>query len=460
MKLFNSLTQSDTSLESLGIEPDSQVTLYSCGPTVYNYAHIGNLRTFVMDDLLRRSLRTAGHRVQAVMNITDIDDKTIVRSQAEYPELGPMEALIETTRKYEAIFKRDLELLGVDLSLITFVRATDSIPQMQTLIQQILDAGFAYIADDSVYFDIAKYQAAGYDYGRLANVDFTPRARINNDEYDKHEASDFALWKGAGDGEPYWDFAINGHDLPGRPGWHIECSAMALNNLKQPIHIHSGGIDLKFPHHENEIAQVMAGTDVDFAGIFTHHNHVLVDGRKMSKSADNFLTLEEIQSKGYHPMALRLLFLQAAHTGELNFTWESLEAAQNALGNLYAWANRRYQDPEAQTADVNLVLAVGGNLENDLGSPSALAELFAATNAAALPKNFTETLESLDAMLGLGLTTSPDITPSQKQLIARREAARAAKDWAKSDELRDQLTTENLEIDDMPSGPRWRRTQL
>ncbi len=454
MRLSNTLTNSLTDLADLGLKPGDTVTLYSCGPTVYDHAHIGNLRTFISDDLLRRTLHAAGYTVQAVMNITDVDDKTIARSRQEHPDLGPMEALLETTRKYEAIFKQDLEAVGVDVSLVTFVRATDSIPQMQDLIRRISQNGLAYVADGSVYFNLAKYREAGNQYGRLVNVNYSAQARIDNDEYEKSEAQDFALWKGAKDGEPFWEFTLDEHDLPGRPGWHIECSAMALDNLGQPLTIHSGGIDLKFPHHENEIAQTVAATGQDFTQVFTHHGHLYVDGRKMSKSLNNFYTLEDIKAKGYHPLAFRLLMLQATHTGELNFTWESLEAAQNALQSLAGWADLTHQfKPRPVREETGFDAA----LTNDLGSPQTLAIL--AEKIGSQPP-FTELLSLLDSRLGLRLSGRADITSAERELIAERETARQAKDWAKADELRAKLAESDLEINDTETGPVWRRTTL
>jgi len=452
MRLHDSLTN-----QLAGITPsnDNTVTIYSCGPTVYNQVTLGNLRTFIMDDLLRRSVRSAGYKLNAVMNLTDVDDKTIAKSQQEHPELGPMEALIETTRHYEDVFKADLAAIGVDLALVTFVRATDSIAAMQDMIRSIYKNGYAYVADGSVYFDLKKYRETGNAYGRLVNVNYSAQARIDNDEYDKEEAQDFALWKGAKDGEPFWEFTLGEHDVPGRPGWHIECSAMALANLdQQPIAVHSGGIDLKFPHHENEIAQVTGATGGDFAHIFTHHGHLLVDGRRMGKSLGNFYTLQDLTAKGYSPLAFRLLTLQASHTSQLNFTWKSLEAAQNALVNLYAWADLLHQH---EAVEAGASPDFDAALIDDLDSPRALAML-AEFAGDIMPRQ--DLLELLDQKLGLHLSGRPDITPEQKQLIAERQAARMAKDWTKSDELRSQLAAQNLEVLDTPTGPRWRRTAL
>jgi cysteinyl-tRNA synthetase len=452
MQLHDTLTRQ---LAEITPGPDNTITIYQCGPTVYDRVTLGNLRTYISEDLLRRTLRATGYNMHVIMNLTDIDDKTIAKSKVEHPDLGPMEALIETTRHYEDIYKQNLASVGVDLSLIEFVRATDSIPAMQAMIRKIYDNGFAYISEGSVYFDLKRYRESGHDYGRLVNVNYSAQARVDNDEYDKAEASDFALWKGAKDGEPFWEFTLDEHDVPGRPGWHIECSAMALDHLKsQPITIHSGGIDLKFPHHENEIAQVVAATGQDFVRVFTHHGHLLVDGRRMGKSMNNAYTLADIEAKGFSPLSLRLLALQANHTSELNFTWESIEAAQNALGNLYAWSDLTHQ---LGSSSLDVIARLKEALAKDLDSPSALAILAKLDQRTAPAK---ADLAELDALLGLGLAGRSDITPDQKDLIADRQVAREAKDWAKADQLRDQLAEQGLEIDDTPAGPRWRRLTL
>jgi cysteinyl-tRNA synthetase len=448
MKLYNTLSS-----DLAKVEPDANntVTMYSCGPTVYNHVHIGNLRTFIMDDLLRRALDAAGYQLKSIMNITDVDDKTIAKSQVEHPDLEPMEALKLTTHHYEKLFFDDLAAVGVDTSLFKVVRATESIPEMQQMIAEIFAHNFAYISDSSVYFDLKKYQAAGHKYGRLANVNFSAQARIDNDEYDKSEAQDFVLWKAAKPGEPSWPFELDGQNLPGRPGWHIECSAMAIAGLGQSIQIHTGGIDLKFPHHENEIAQTVAATGHDFCQIFTHHNHLLVDGRKMSKSLHNFHTLADITAKGFHPLAFRLLCLQAGHGNELNFTWESLEAAQNTLLNLTSLADISSQFKGSSLSLVEDIDNSSELINNDLNSAEMMAYAF---------ENDPGLILYTEQILGLGLANRPNITPAQKQLIADREAARAAKDWPKSDDLRAQLAKEGIEIDDTPAGPRWRRASL
>jgi cysteinyl-tRNA synthetase len=449
MNLSNTLTSTTSP-----VTPSAKgvVTIYTCGPTVYDHAHIGNLRTFILDDILRRAVDASDNELQAVMNITDIDDKTIARSQQEHRDLGPMEALIESTRHYEELFIEDLEAVGIDTSLVTLVRATDSMPEIQVMILAIWDKGYAYESEGSIYFDLAKYRASGHDYGRLTNVDYSPRARIDNDEYDKNEARDFVLWKAAKDGEPFWDFQLHELDLPGRPGWHIECSAMATANLGQPITIHTGGIDLKFPHHENEIAQTTGATDNDLTQIFVHYNHLYVDGRKMSKSLGNFYTLADITEKAYDPLVFRILTLQASYASELNFTWESLDAARHSLLNLYAWADLTHQlDP---TLDTEALAKVTEDINNDLDTPAALTRIFGYSEE--VPSY--ELLLGLDKLLGLEFSTRADITDAERTLINHRQTARLNKDFDTSDKLRLELVALGLEIDDTPIGPRWRRT--
>lgn len=433
---------------------DGKFSLYSCGPTVYDHAHIGNLRTFIMDDTLRRALRFEhGQSFRAVMNITDVDDKTIARARQDHPELPVDQALAKTTRHYEDLFLNDLAKVGVDTSLVTIVRATEQIPGMLDLIRRIHKAGLAYVSDGSVYFDLAAYRKAGHPYGVLVNVDYEAQARIDNDDYDKQSAQDFVLWKGQKDGEPAWDFELEGQKLPGRPGWHIECSAMAADNLGLPLSLHSGGIDLKFPHHENELAQTQAGEGGPLTAAFVHFGHLFVDGRKMSKSLGNFYTLADITDRGYHPLAFRLMVLQERYDSELNFTWEKLGQASQNLLDLYAWADRQFQNAGTANQDIKPVAQA---LKNNLDTPAALEHLFSLTDHT--PSR--QLLVELDAWLGLRLSHRQDVTAEQKQLLADREAARQARNFAKSDDIRDELAAQGIGIDDTPEGPRWRRTVL
>ncbi len=465
MKIHNTLTKQTEDFTPLH---DNEVRMYSCGPTVYDHIHIGNLSAFIAADMLRRTLQTLGYKVRHVMNFTDVDDKTIRRSQERYPELSPEEALKKLTREYEGIFLDDMKAIGNDVSTLEFVRATDSIEGMRRLIAELYEDGFAYIADDGIYFSIEKYQASGKKYGQLLEISTqnTAEARIDNDEYDKDNAHDFALWKTRKGDEPAWDFDLDGTNLLGRPGWHVECSVMSVAKLGQPFDIHTGGVDLIFPHHENEIAQSTAGAGYIYANYFVHNEHLLVDGKKMSKSLGNFFTLREVQEKGYDPLAFRLMILQSHYRSQSNFTWENLEAAQNRLKSFQAMADLRWQAAEETSQETqydtyveNLVAA----LENDLSTPQALAVISGIADdtsemvASKDNDKFIVLLQKIDDTLGLDLLSSEDITNEQKQVMLEREQARHSKDWAKSDNLRDQLKEQGITVRDTAHGPIWSR---
>jgi cysteinyl-tRNA synthetase len=470
MKLYNTRLESKKT-ETLTPLDGKTVRIYTCGPTVYDHAHIGNLSSFVFADTLRRTVSLAGADVQHVMNYTDVDDKTIRRSKADYPELEPEEALRRLTDKYIALFREDMLRIGNDLDAVQFVRATDpqTIWGMKDLITRLHEKGFAYIADDGVYFSIEAYRRAGKTYGQLLeiNAENTSEARIRNDEYDKESAHDFALWKKQKSGEPAWEFTLDGQDMTGRPGWHIECSVMSRQNLGQPFDIHTGGVDLVFPHHENEIAQSTALEDNPvMATIFAHNDHILVDGKKMSKSAKNFFTLEDVVLRGFDPLAFRLKILQSHYRSQVNFTWESLEAAQNLLLSLRAWADMKHQKaarktdaskPYAKALKVMLAAA-----QDDLNMPralAALAELAGRGEAEGVdPEKIQPLLNVIDRLFGLQLANRPDIRHDQKDLIAAREQARGAKDWQKSDEIRDQLKAQRVGLRDTADGPVWFRS--
>lgn len=473
MQLYNSLTKT---IEPFSPIDPGKVRMYSCGPTVYNNLHIGNLSAFIYADLLRCTLVASGYQVTAIMNITDVDDKTIRDSKRDYPELDPMEALQKLTRKYEEVFKADVARIGNDLDAVTFIRATETIQAMIELTQKLIDNGIAYMAEDGVYFSIKQYEGAGYSYGKLQQIDRShEHARIANDEYDKDSASDFALWKAAETGEPSWPatFTHNGGtiDLPGRPGWHIECSAMSDKLLGMPFDIHTGGIDLKFPHHENEIAQSCGASGQQvFARYFVHNNHILIEGRKMSKSLGNVITLREIEEKGYDPLAFRLLVLSSHYRSESNFSWEILEAAQNRLRHWQSVADLQWQSVvEAGTLgddffSKNTALLLS-YIQDDLNTPGALAlldEIFSHIEVYGHGlhdthlQEFTKFLGLIQTLLGLNLD-KPDISDDQKQLIRERNRARANKDWAISDKLRDKLKEQGIEVRDTPHGAIWSR---
>lgn len=463
MQLYNSLTKK---LEPL--EPkDGKVRIYSCGPTVYERAHIGNLASFVYADTLRRAVEASGYEVEHVMNITDVDDKTIRNSREQYPDLPPMEALKKLTSHYEQLFIEDLKAVGVATAKIKFVRATDNIDEMQELIRNLLEAKVAYEADDGIYFSISEYKSRGKKYGQLVdiNTNNTSQERINNDEYDKDNPHDFVLWKSQKPNEPAWDFNINGKNIAGRPGWHIECSAMSVKYLGQPFDIHTGGVDLKFPHHENEIAQSTALNGDLLAKLFFHSEHMLIDNQKMSKSLNNFLTLEDIKEKGFDPLAFRLFVLEGKYSNQRSFSWDNIEAAQNRLKNWQKSVDILWQEDKAVDSalrDDEFEEGARKNLEHDLDTPDTVAlvdEIVDKVHNLHVCKPCLENiLETIHSWLGINLTTGKsDITFSQKEMISAREAARENHAWQKSDELRDKLAEQGIGINDTPNGPVWYR---
>jgi cysteinyl-tRNA synthetase len=461
MKLYNTLTHRLDELIPLSPE---QVTIYSCGPTVYDHAHIGNLSSYIFADTLRRVIALKQPVVQA-MNYTDVDDKTIRRSREQYPDDDAMAALKKLTEHYINLFLQDLARIGNDISAVTFLKATEDIDGMKKLITELHNNGYAYIADDGVYFSIEAYKKSGKKYGQLLEITSgnTSEARIQNDEYDKESIHDFALWKTQKLGEPAWDFILDGHDLTGRPGWHVECSVMSRTALGQPFDIHTGGIDLIFPHHENEIAQSTANEEsLVMAQIFAHNEHILVDGKKMSKSAQNFYTIGDIINKGYDPLAFRLLVLQAHYRNQVNFTFESLTAASQRLLRYRNFAALRFQPAGAGDQSQIDMSAVISALNEDIDTPRALVALEALIDAVESTYTgsvtvLTETLKKLDAVFGLDLLAVMDITEAQKQCITDRQKARDTQDWVTSDKLRDKLMEQGIGVRDTFGGPIWYR---
>jgi len=470
MKIYNTLLNS-RKLEAIAPLDGKTVRIYSCGPTVYDHAHIGNLSAYVFADTLHRAIDLAGFNVKHVMNYTDIDDKTIRRSNERYPDDNPRLALKKLTDEYIRLFDQDMLSIGNDIQNLTFIRATDPkvIKGMKELIMRLHKKGFAYIADDGVYFSIEAYRGAGKTYGQLLtiNAQNTSEARIQNDEYDKESIHDFALWKKQKPGEPTWEFALDGVDLTGRPGWHIECSVMSRQSLGQPFDIHTGGVDLIFPHHENEIAQSTAlESDPVMARIFAHNDHILVDGKKMAKSSKNFYTLADLIKRGYDPLAFRLKILQSHYRSQINFTWGSLDAAESLLETLRAWADQKHQKVAWRGAAASIPYA--GALkrllaasQDDLNTPKALSVLSELINQADHDGIDEEKIQPLlniiDRLLGLQLSDRPDISRTQNDLIASREQARERKDWTQSDILRERLKGQGIIIRDTDKGPIWSR---
>lgn len=439
----------------------NEARLYTCGPTVYDFAHIGNFRAYVFEDLLRRTLRFEGYRVTQVMNLTDVDDKTIRGSRAAGKSLR------EYTETFKRAFFEDIETLGIERAE-HYPAATDHIPEMIALIRRLEERGAAYRSDDgSVYFNISSFPG----YGRLGHVDLAglkPGARVAQDEYMKENAADFALWKAWShdDGDVAWDSPWG----RGRPGWHIECSAMSMKYLGETFDLHTGGIDNMFPHHDDEIAQSEAATGKRFVNVWMHCAHLVVDGRKMSKSLGNFYTLRDLLKRGYSGRELRYALLAVHYRQALNFTFDALDAARSALGRLDEFLRRlRETAGAARPAAAQPDWAAKGRadflgaIRNDLNISGALAAVFdgvhegnrlmaagrmAPADAAAALDVFRE----LDGVLGLMAVRENGPGAEVESLLADRAAARKAKNWARGDEIRARLDELGWVVQDTPAG--------
>lgn len=439
LKIYNTLTKKEEEFKPI---KNGEVGIYSCGPTVYGMPHIGNYRAFVFADILRRYFEFAGFKVNHVRNITDVDDKTIRDSNAAG------QTLKEFTEFYTKEFHRESEKLNI-LPPTTESIATEHINEMVAMIETLLEKGFAYKgADGSVYFDIAKNP----EYGKLSGLDKNKSAnsqsRIKNDEYDKENAQDFALWKAwdESDSDVFWKTSLG----KGRPGWHIECSAMSTKYLGAHFDIHTGGIDLEFPHHENEIAQSECATGSKFVNYWLHNGHVLIDGKKMSKSLKNDYRLADLEEKGFSAIDYRYFLLGANYRNLINFTWESLEASKNALKKL----KNIFLDFLPKTGSVNkdFEQKFTEALEDNLNTPEALAVLWnLAHDKEISEEDKRATMLRFDEVLGLGMKTwQKDEIPKEVLALAKeRNTARLAKDFAKSDELRAKIANLGYEIKDL-----------
>lgn len=448
LNLYNSLSRSLEEFKP--IDPaGTKVGLYTCGPTVYNFPHIGNYRAYLFADSLKRTLIYLGYDVNHIMNITDIDDKTIRDSQKEG------KTLMEFTEFYTAEFYKDRDALNI-LPATTYTKATDYVSEMVAIIETLLEKGFAYKSDDgSVYFDIAK----DAEYGKLSHLDLgelksNASGRIKSDEYDKEHIQDFALWKAwdAADGDVFWETSLG----KGRPGWHIECSAMSMKNLGEHFDIHTGGRDNMFPHHENEIAQSECSSGKKFVNYWLHNEWLLVDGKKMAKSAGNFYTLRDLMDKGFDPLVFRYLALQTHYRTPFNFTWDSLKAAQAGLLGFQQFY-MLLGDVAFSPSDVSesYVAEFTEAVSDDLNMPKALAVASKLRRDSELsPASKKATLLNFDAVLGLELETLDGIVfpPEVKTMIADRDAAREAKDWETSDALRASLVQSGYNVYDTADG--------
>ncbi len=462
-QFFNTLTRQK---EAFVPVEEGKVLMYTCGPTVYDYAHIGNFRAFIFEDLLKRWLEYRGFKVLHVMNLTDIDDKTIKGSRSQGIPLK------QYTDFYSKAFFEDVKTLNIEPADV-YPRATEHIPEMVTLIKTLISKGLAYKGDDgSVYFAIKKF----HDYGKLSKIQVTELkagARVNVDEYAKEEAQDFALWKAwtPDDGNVYWETELG----KGRPGWHIECSAMSMKYLGETFDIHCGGVDNMFPHHENEIAQSEGATGKPFVHVWMHNEHLQVEGQKMAKRFGNYYTLRDLLAKGCDPIAIRYLLLSTHYRQQFNFTFEALGAAKSAIERLTN-VMRRLQDADGKGSEMAITeltckaeTCFGSAMDDDLNVSVAIASLFDFVrdvnnllDANAISKQeaaqiFT-LLSGFDRVLGVvGKLEKEEALPKEAQeLIAKREEARKAKDWKTADALRQQLKAMGVIIEDTSQGIRWR----
>ena len=464
LRIFNTETRAKEEI-SLSRGEDT-LKMYTCGPTVYNYAHIGNFRTYVFEDLLRRSLKYFGFPLKQVMNLTDVEDKTILAAKEKGVPLA------EHTQIYKDAFFEDLKTLNVEPVEI-YSPATDYIPEMITMIATLVEKGYAYQGKDGgVYYSIKNFPS----YGRLSHLKLDTlqegaSERVSDDEYDKESASDFVLWKPYDeerDGDVFWESPFG----KGRPGWHVECSAMATKLLGETIDIHVGGVDNIFPHHENEIAQSEGCTGKHFVRHWIHAEHLIVNGKKMSKSLGNFYTLRDLLDKGYMGTEVRYLLLSTHYRTQLNFTLEGLEASRQTLTRLREFI-RRLRGAKAPTGDSTKVLIEKARqtfneaLSDDLNISAALAALFdmikpintlidASKVTSDGAQDVLTFLEEIDAALGvLPLEEETLSIPTDVQdAFEKRQAARAGKDWSEADKQRDYIHSQGYQIEDSPEGSR------
>jgi cysteinyl-tRNA synthetase len=460
IRLQDTLTGDVRPLEPL--EP-GHVRIYSCGPTVYGPAHIGNFRSFLFADLLVRYLRYRGLRVTWAMNLTDIDDKIIRGAAAEGIDHRAL------SDRYAARFLADAESVSMTRPDV-LPRATEHIPQIASLVATLLEKGHAYRTDDgSIFFRIASWPA----YGRLARLD--PDAmrvgeRVEADEYGKDDVRDFALWKGPKDGEPSWDTEIG----PGRPGWHIECSAMAMAHLGETFDIHTGGVDLVFPHHEDELAQSEAATRKPFVNTWLHCAHLQMGGEKMAKRTGNIARVGDLVAAGVSPRALRFALLSVHYRAPLNYSDDSLTAAAAAidridavLAALAAYREDRADDPELPGVLAAVRAGFEAGLDDDLNISAALASVFdgvrdlnrrldARSLSTADAGRALDLLRDLDRVLAIAPPADAALAPELAAMLEARVAARASKNWAESDRLRDALLARGVAVEDTRDGQRWR----
>jgi cysteinyl-tRNA synthetase len=464
LRFFNTLTRT---LEDFTPLESGMVRMYTCGPTVYGYAHIGNFRTFMFEDLLRRYLKYSGYKVLHVMNLTDVDDKTIRDSKAEGTPLA------EYTARYKKAFFEDLDALHIERAE-HYPEATTHVPEMVVLIKKLLDKGIAYRSGTDIYFSITKFP----DYGKLAHMDLESlqagaSQRTASDEYEKEQVSDFALWKGwdETDGDVFWETDIG----KGRPGWHIECSAMSTKYLGNHFDIHTGGVDNMFPHHENEIAQSEAANDEKFVNYWLHAAHLIVEGRKMAKSFGNWFTVRDLLAKGYPTVAIRYLLLSTHYRASLNLTFDGLEGAKSAIQRLRDfYENVRTAGKDgAASGKVNEYVNRAKSqfvegLDDDLNISPALAAIFdfvrdvnrLIANDGICKEDAQKVIAAMDgfdAVLAILKKEEVSLDSEVEALIKERNDSRKARNFKRSDEIRDLLLKMGIVLEDSPQGTVWKK---
>lgn len=467
IKFYNSLTRQKEEFKPMN---EKEVGMYSCGPTVYNYAHIGNFRAYIFSDLVRRVLEDYGYNVKLVMNLTDVDDKTIRNSKENHISLS------EYTKKYKEAFFEDIKTLRIKPATVN-PSATEHINEMIDIIKLLEKNGHTYEADGSIYFKISTFP----EYGELANLDKQElkegaSGRVSSDEYDKENASDFVLWKAytEEDGDVYWDSPFG----KGRPGWHIECSAMSCKYLGKHFDIHTGGVDNKFPHHENEIAQNEAAFNEKFVNYWLHCEHLIVDGEKMSKSKGNFYTLRDLLNKGLSAEAIRYSLMNSHYRKQLNFTIEGINQSQSAIDRVNDLIFR-LKDVNKTDADDSAVMKeleeanknFFESIYDDLNVSESLGVFFSFIKSINISFDSIN-VSSRDAIIKFiervnniincfNMNGEKEIESSEEEkinkLIEERTLAKKEKNYKRADEIRDELNSMGIEIMDTPNGVRWKR---
>jgi cysteinyl-tRNA synthetase len=472
LKVYNTATRS---LDAFVPQVEGKATVYACGPTIYDNAHIGNFRTFLFFDLIHRYLEWSGYEVRFVMNLTDVDDKTIAGAVADGSSVS------DFTRHFGEVFLSDSETLGI-APVDAYPRATEYIRPMVAFIERLMETGHAYQADDgAVYFSIAKFEG----YGKLKGIDpstLRVGARVSHDEYEKEDARDFALWKVASEEDEQADAAWDSPWGRGRPGWHLECSVMSVTELGETLDMHLGGEDLVFPHHENEIAQSEAATGKPFVNHWMHVKHLQLEGRKMSKSLGNFITVRELLEEGFDPASIRHQLIGAHYRSELNFTRDGLGASSSAVQRLVDFEDRLRAmavsdeglPSELPGLATKALQGFRASMDDDLNTPDALGALFTmvsrvnavldgvsvvleADRAAVL-----DAIESMDRVFGLfsvaraSRKVDGDMASWVEQKMEERATARTNRDFAAADRIRDELASRNIVLEDGPDGTRWK----